>query len=64
VGWLLPRVVGEARVSVAMIAPYECLNIDATAGGEGAARERRASGYNSGSSRLVAGSAFVRPILG
>src|SRR5260370_5762906 len=38
VGWLLPRVAGEARVSVAMIAPYECLDIDATAGREGAAR--------------------------
>src|SRR5258708_32843187 len=38
VGWLLPRVAGEASVSVAMIAPYECLDIDATAGREGAAR--------------------------
>src|SRR5216683_1910909 len=39
VGWLLPRVAGEARVSVAMIAPYECLDIDATAGIAGAARD-------------------------
>src|SRR6266446_4414057 len=39
VGWLLPRVAGEARVSVAMIAPYESLNIDATERREGAARE-------------------------
>src|SRR5260370_25907164 len=39
VGWLLPRVAGEASVSVAMIAPYECLDIDATAGREGAARQ-------------------------
>src|SRR6202167_924444 len=34
--WL--RVAGEVRVSVAMIAPlvpYECLDIDATGGGEG-----------------------------
>src|SRR5271169_1670409 len=36
--WL--RVAGEARVSVAMIAPYECPDIDATAGGRDAARER------------------------
>src|SRR5437588_5028943 len=34
VGWLLPRVAGEARVSVAMIAPYECLDIDATGTGK------------------------------
>src|SRR6267154_885257 len=40
VGWLLPRVVGEASVSVAMSSPYIRLNIDATAGREGAARER------------------------
>src|SRR3981081_473065 len=32
---------GVARVWVAMISPYECLNIDATAGVEGAARRRR-----------------------
>src|SRR5258708_32722243 len=44
VGWLLPRVAGEAMVSVAIIAPYKCLNIDATGVREGAAREDRLQG--------------------
>src|ERR1700691_5739087 len=34
--WL--SVAGEASVSVAIISPYKCLNIDATGAGEGAAR--------------------------
>src|SRR5271169_1275011 len=36
--WL--RVAGEARVSVAIIAPYKCQDIDATAGSGDAARDR------------------------
>src|SRR6202451_4537877 len=50
--WL--RVAGEARVSVAMIAPvpYECLDIDATGGREGAARRRRRDAVSLGNRRV------------
>jgi hypothetical protein len=36
--WVYPRIAGDWRVSVAMIAPYEFLDIDATGGIAGAAR--------------------------
>src|SRR6266404_5762156 len=45
VGLLLPTIAGEARVSVAMMSPYECPSIDATEGVEGAAREHVRSGF-------------------
>src|SRR5216684_5680433 len=66
VGWLLPRVAGEVRVSVAMIAPYECLNIDATAGIEGAAREGCSSSdprrFASGFGRALGGAPLLYKI--
>src|SRR5271167_4800643 len=43
-----------------MIAPYKCLDIDATGGGEGAAREGRASGFGCRASASVGSAAVVR----